>query len=229
MRRGSAPRDGAVRDGAVRDSVTADAGSWPVLAALRELLPFGALQRGQVVATSGWGLLCLALAAGASAAGAWCAAVGLPAAGIRAAADAGLDPDRMLLVAQPGSGWAQVVATLLDGCDIVMLRLPQRPSAQLRRKLEATIRRHGGVLLVAGEWEGAQTRLTITGQAWTGIGPGHGRLRARRAQVTAEGRGAGARPRSAWLWLPGPDGSVTPAPAPALAPVSAPIYVAAGG
>jgi hypothetical protein len=194
-----------------------------VLPALRELLPSGVLQRGQVVAAGGWGLLCLALAAAASAAGAWCAAVGLPATGIRAAADTGLDPDRMLLVAQPGPGWAQVVATLLDGCDIVMLRPPQHPGAQLRRKLEATTRKHGGVLLVVGEWEGARTRLSVTGQAWTGIGPGHGRLRARYAQVTAEGRGAGARPRSAWLWLPGPDGSVTPASAPASAPAPAPL------
>ena len=54
-----------------------DAGMLPVLPALRGLLPEG-LRRGTVVAVGGWGLLCLAVAAGASAAGAWCAAVGLP-------------------------------------------------------------------------------------------------------------------------------------------------------
>jgi hypothetical protein len=184
----------------------------PVLPALRELLPAGGLQRGHVVATAHGGLLFLALAAAASAAGAWCAAVGLPSLGVRAAADAGLDPDRLLLVAEPGGSWPQVVASLLDGCDVVLLCPPARPAAQLRRKLEAAARRFGSVLLVAGEWEGAQARLLIADQEWAGIGAGHGRLRARRARIVAEGRGAGARARSAWLWLPGPDGTVRAAP-----------------
>lgn len=184
----------------------------PVLPALSGLLTSGGLQRGQVVTTGSWGLLCLALAAGASAAGAWCAAVGLPAAGVRAAADLGVDPGRLLLVAEPGASWPQVVASLLDGCDIILLRPPDRPPAQLRRKLEATARRHGSVLLVAGEWAGAPARLHVARQEWAGLGAGHGRLRARQAQVVAEGRGAGARPRSAWIWLPGPDGAVTAVP-----------------
>ena len=134
----------------------------PVLPALRTLLPGGGLRRGSVVAAGPWSLLCLALAAGASAAGAWCAVVGLPQLGVAAAADVGLDPDRMLLVADPGTGWPQVVASLLDGCELVLLRPPDRPSAQVRRRIEATVRRFGGVLVVAGEWDGAQTRLSVT-------------------------------------------------------------------
>jgi len=179
----------------------------PVLPALRELLG-GDLRRGSVVATGPWSLLCLALAAGASAAGAWCAVVGLPQLGVAAAADAGLDPDRMLLVADPGAGWPQVVASLLDGCELVLLRPPDRPSAQIRRRIEATVRRFSGVLVVAGEWDGAQARLSVARQEWTGIGTGHGRLRARRVQVVADGRGGAVQPRARWLWLPGPDGSV---------------------
>jgi hypothetical protein len=193
----------------------------PVLPALRELLPAGGLRRGSVVATGRWSLLCLALVAGASAAGAWCAVVGLPQLGVAAAAGAGLVPDRMLLVPDPGPGWPQVVASLLDGCDLVLLRPPDQPPAQARRRLEATVRRSGGVLVVAGDWDGAQTRFTIADQEWTGIGAGHGRLRARRVQVVADGRGSGARARARWLWLPGPDGSVTlaePAPAARWAP-----------
>lgn len=183
----------------------------PVLPALRDLLPAGGLQRGSVVATGQWGLLCLALAAGASAAGAWCAAVGMPQLGVAAAAGLGLAPDRLLLIADPGPGWPQVVASLLDGCELVLLRPPGRPSAQLRRRLEAAVRRFGGVLVVAGEWDGAQTRLAVAHHEWTGIGAGHGRLRACLAQVVADGRGAAAQPRAQWLWLPGPDGSVTAA------------------
>jgi hypothetical protein len=189
-------------------------GILPVLPALRDLLPAGGLPRGQVITAGTWGLLCLALAAGASRSGSWSALVGLPSLGVLAAADAGLDLSRVLLIPEPGTGWAQVVASLLDGCDIVLLSPPERPSAQLRRKLEAAARRHGSVLLVAGEWEGASARLRAVRQEWSGIGAGHGRLRARRVQVLADGRGAAARPRSAWLWLPGPDGAVTAADAP---------------
>ena len=191
-----------------RDDVVTGAGLLPVLPALRELLPGGGLQRGSVVTTGDWGLLSLALAAGAVADGAWCAIVGVPAAGVQAAAQAGLDPERVLLVAEPGPGWTQVVASLLDGFDIVLLRPPEQPSAQLRRKLEAAARRYGSVLVIAGDWPGAQSRLLVADAEWTGIGTGHGRLRARQAQVIASGRGAGERARSAWLWLPGPDGAV---------------------
>jgi len=172
----------------------------PVLPALRELLPAGGLPRGSVVAVGRWSLLCLALAAGASAAGAWCAVAGLPQIGMAAAADAGLDLDRMLLIAEPGTSWPQVGASLLDGCELVLLRPPAQPSAQVRRRLEATVRRFGGVLVVAGDWDGAQTRMLVARQEWTGIGAGHGRLRARRVQVVADGRGAAARSRARWLW-----------------------------
>jgi len=189
------------------EDVVPDGARLPVLPALRGLLP-GGLQCGTVVAVGHWGLLCLAVAAGASAAGAWCAAVGLPQLGVAAAAGAGLDPGRLLLIPDPGAGWPQVVASLIDGCELVLLRPPARPSAQVRIRLAATLRRRGGVLVVAGGWDGAQARLLVVRQEWAGIGTGHGRLRARRVQVTVDGRGAAARLRTEWLWLPGPDGSV---------------------
>jgi hypothetical protein len=206
-----------------RDDVLAGEGMLPVLPALRELLPGGGLQRGSVVTSGAFGLLSLALVAGAVADGAWCAVVGVPAVGMRAAADAGADLDRVVLVTEPGLRWPQVMASLLDGFDVVLLRPPDQPSAQLRRKLEAAVRRYGSALVVAGDWPGAQTRLLVTHTEWAGIGTGHGRLRARRAQVVATGRGAGERPRSAWLWLPGADGAVTAAASgPAGAPASDP-------
>lgn len=211
--------DGTVRSGrdiAPGSGVLSNADLLPVLPALRELLPFGALQRGSVVAAGDWSMLCMALAAGPVASGAWCAAAGIAEFGVVAAADAGLDPARLLLVPDLGPNWAQVVASLLDGCDLVLLRSPDRPSAQVRRRLEAAVRRYGGVLLVAGTWEGAQVRLRVTSQAWTGIGVGHGRLRGRRVRVVADGRGEWSRAQARWLWLPGPDGTVTQADDPAM-------------
>jgi hypothetical protein len=197
-------------------------GMLPVLPALRELLPRGGLARGSVVTVAEFGLLALALVAGASADGAWCGIAGVPEAGVLAAAGLGLEAERTLLVPDPGHAWAQVVASLLDGCDLVLLRPPaQAPplEAQVRRRLEATLRRGRGVLLVAGDWPGAQVRLRVLTQGWTGLGDGHGRLRACCAQVTADGRGEAAVPRTRWLWLPAEDGRVTVAE-PADIPVS---------
>jgi hypothetical protein len=217
-----------------------------VLSALRELLPRG-LARGTVVAVAEFGLLCLALAAAASADGAWCGIAGLPEAGVLAAAGLGLDAGRILLVPDPGPAWPQVTASLLDGCELVLLRPPRpasdlagrsasdlagrpagasaghpaggpagRPAggqfpAQARRRIEATLRRGRGVLIVAGDWPGAQYRLRVVTQRWTGLGDGRGRLRACCAEITADGRGEAAMTRTRWLWLPGEDGGVAPA------------------
>jgi hypothetical protein len=109
-----------------------NSGSLPVLPALRELLPRGGLARGSVVAVAEFGLLCLALAAGASAAGAWCGIAGLPEAGVLAAAGLGLDAERTLLVPDPGPAWPQVVASLLDGCEIVLVRPPGQATAPIQ-------------------------------------------------------------------------------------------------
>jgi hypothetical protein len=217
----------------------AGAGVLPVLPALRELLPRGGLTRGSVVTVAEFGLLALALAAGASADGAWCGIAGVPEAGVLAAAGLGLDAERTLLVPDPGHAWPQVVASLLDGCELVLLRPPPQvpspgtprapgtpgtpetlgapeamgvrgaPGAQIRQRLEATLRRGQGVLLVVGDWPGAQVRLRVLTQGWTGLGDGHGRLRACCAQVMADGRGEAAVPRTRWLWLPAEDGRVT--------------------
>jgi hypothetical protein len=182
----------------------------PVLSALRELLPRGGLARGSVLTVTEFGLLALALMVGASAAGAWCGIAGVPEAGVLAAAGLGLDVERMLLVPDPGPAWPQVVASLLDGCELVLLRPPGPAPAQVRRQLDATLRRCRGVLLVAGDWPGAQVRLRVAAQRWIGLGDGHGRLRACRAEVVIEGRGGAAMTRTRWLWLPAEDGTVIP-------------------
>ncbi len=211
---GAAVLPGAGESGAGTEAAgtgTGAAGTFPVVPALRELLPRGGLARGSVVAVPDSGLLCLAVVAAASADGAWCAIAGMPESGLLAGAGLGLDLDRTLLVPDLGTNWPQVVASLLDGCELVLVRLPSRASAQVRQRLEATLRRARGVLVVAGDWPGAQVRLRVTAQGWTGLGDGFGRLRACCAEVMADGRGEAAVAKTRWLWLPAEDGAVAAA------------------
>ncbi len=70
--------------------------------------------------------------------------------GVLAAMGAGVDPGRMILVPEPGPQWAEVTATMLDACEVVLLRPPDRPPAQARRRLETATRRSGAALIVAG-------------------------------------------------------------------------------
>jgi hypothetical protein len=179
----------------------------PALPELAPLLPGGGLRRGTVVSVPRDRPLLTALAAGA-AAGGWCAVVGLPEFGVLAAAGMGLDPERLLLVDEPGGQGAEVVAALAGGVEVVLLRTTSRPGAETTRRLGAVLRRTGSVLLVAGDWSGAQLRLRVDGVRWTGLGQGHGQLRGRQVEVVVEGRGSAARGSSGRLWLPAEDGAV---------------------
>ncbi|MFN2503046.1 MAG: hypothetical protein ABR540_02235 [Acidimicrobiales bacterium] len=188
----------------------------PVLPPLTPLLADGGLRRGSVISTGGSTSLALALLAGASAAGSWCAAVGLSSLGVAAAAEVGIALERFPLVASPPGAeeWAWAVAALLDAVDVVLARPPGPVSEARARRLAARARERSAVLVVAGAqvWPGgADIRLTVTRTAWEGVGAGHGHLRARRVEVVAEGRGAAACARRLPLWLPGPGGGVAPA------------------
>jgi hypothetical protein len=191
------------------------AGDGPVavVPALRPVIPGGALRPGWVVCVggAGRGSLGLALVAGAALGGGWCAAVGLPDLGVVAAVGMGADPERLLLVEEPGRRWPDVVAALIDAVDLVLVRPPERPGPTVVRRLTALARRGRCVLVVDGDWAGAQLRLSVVEAEWEGLGYGHGRLAGRRARVVADGRGAAGAGRAAWVWLPGPDGRVSQA------------------
>ena len=115
-------------------------GVLPVLPALAPLLPDKGLAKGSVVAVDRAGTLCVALITGPSQAGMWCGVVGMPHLGIVAAAEAGTEPGRIMLVPEPGPRWAEVAATMLDACAVVLLRPPGRAPAQARRRLETGCR-----------------------------------------------------------------------------------------
>jgi len=211
--------------------------SLPVAAALRPLLPGGCLRRGGAialsvptsgVATGGTALggtalggtatdgralgatsLLFALLAEASAAGSWCAVVGMPRLGLVAAAEAGMVTDRLALVPSPGPDWVDTVGALLDGLDIVAVATPGGVAPRLAGRIAARARQRGAVLVAVGAWPGADVTLEVVRGAWHGLGQGVGRLRRREVEVVASGRGAAARPRRAHLWLPGPSGALT--------------------
>jgi len=185
----------------------------PVLPALQPLLPHPGLRRGSTVAVTRSAALALALVAGASAAGSWVAAVGLPDLGIVAAAETGVVLERLALVPAPGArAWPTVVAALLDAIDVVLVRSPPGLPAAQARRLIARARERGTVLVPLGPWpQPADLRLAVTASTWHGIGQGHGHLHSRLAEVVATGRGAATRERHTLLWLPSPDGTITPA------------------
>ena len=196
---------------AQRDLVT-------VLPPLRSVIPGGGLRPGSVLGLDGPGAGSLGAALVAGVTGAegvgWCGVVGLPEFGVVAAVGMGADPERLLLVDEPGGRWPDVVAALVEAVDLVLLRLPERPPSTAVRRLSALARKHGCVLTLTGayarDWPGTRLRLRMDDAAWEGLGDGHGVLRGRRVRVTAEGRDAPGRGRQAFVWLPGPDGKVAP-------------------
>ena len=138
----------------------------PVLPELRRLLPGGGLRRGSTIAIhngsasgSGGTSILFALLAAASAAGSWCAVIGLPDLGAVAAAESGIALERLALVPYPGPEWSSVVAALLDGFDVVATAPPGPVAASVATRLAARARQRGGVLVPFGQWSGADVVL----------------------------------------------------------------------
>jgi hypothetical protein len=224
----------------------------PVLPELAGLFPGGGLPRGGTVllgptaesfpglqATGSSSLatvrlpgltsLLLCLLAGTSSGGYWCAVVGLPALGLAAAAELGVDLGHLVLVPRPGSEgcWQSVVATLLETVDLVCLApgAPVRPADA--RRLAARARERCSTLLVLDGasaptgaprelspgparpgrvvacWPGpSDLRCAVRTSSWSGLGHGHGLLSSRQLEAEVGGRGAASRPRRGQLRLP---------------------------
>jgi hypothetical protein len=145
--------------------------------------------------------LALQLVAAPSVAGSWVAAVGLPALGALAAAEAGVVLERLALVPRPGEQWATITAALLDAIDVVLVRPPHRLRHADARKLIARARERGAVLVPIGRWEGADMRLEVVSARWHGVGQGDGHLQGCRMEVVATGRRAAARERRTVVWV----------------------------
>ncbi len=133
--------------------------------------------------------------------------------GLVAAAEAGVNLDRVALVPNPGEELVAVTAALIEGMDIIAVAGTARLGAGDRQRLSARARQRGTVLLPTGGWAGADLELRLVpapGGGWRGVGgDGHGRLRAREVQLRVGGRGAAHHVRTARLLLPGPTGAVS--------------------
>jgi len=185
----------------------------PLDGELEALLPEGALRRGSTLVVTGppaYGAttLGLSLLCGASAAGHWCAAVGLDDPGVVAMAELGIDLRRVVFVPRPRGAWAVAVAELFEGADVVLVRPPARVAHTAARRLRARARERGAVLVVVVEHRDdwpvpSWISLEVTDATWHAPG----RLLERRADVLVTGHGV-LRPRRIALWLPGPRGAV---------------------
>ncbi len=189
---------------------------------LESLLPLGGLRRGSTVAVGGPAAmsLTLALCAKASHDGAWVGMVGLDSLGLRAADEYGLALDRLFLVAAPPDRqWAEIVAIVAEGAELVVARPPKRFMPGDVRRVQARVASRGAVLVFVDDrrlsndaeadlgagWS-PEVRLVTHPLAWEGVGEGHGRLVGRRVVVSVSGR-RNTRPHRVELLLPGPQGT----------------------
>jgi hypothetical protein len=186
----------------------------PVADPFLPLLPDGGLARGRSIACRGVAAtsLTLAMAAAATEAGAWLAVVDVPWLGVEAAAELGIPLERLVRVepaATDATAWADLVAAVLDGFEIVVTRVPRRVNAGVLRRVQSRIQAREGVLLTVGDPGplGVDVAMEVSTPVWEGVDEGAGHLRGRRVTVVSSGRRI-PRPRRAELWLPGPDGVV---------------------
>ncbi len=193
---------------------TASSRLLPVGAPWDRLLPEGALRRGTTVAVhaapgSGGLTLALSLLGGASAAGYWCAVVGVDDPGVVAMVELGVDLRRVLFVPRPRGAWAESAADLFEGVDIAVLRTPSRAAHTAARRLSARTRDRATVLVVLSEpaapWPlPVDLFIEVLEATWQA----HSRLEGRSALIRVSGRGAARRASEHRVSLPDRTGHV---------------------
>ena len=198
---------------------TLDTRALPTHPAIGDLLPGGAITAGGSYTVEGSTTLALSLLQGPSAAGAWCAIVGMPDLGVEAAAGLGLDLDRLAIVPHPGDQWLSVVSALIDVVSVVLVNPPLRDGRvrigeQALGRLSSRLRQREAVLVSMSDWPRADARLSVTRSDWAGIGFGFGRLASRQVTVSSVSSAWAGRTRSRRLWLPGAGSGIEAVSAP---------------
>lgn len=174
---------------AAMQAVSLDTRVLPTAAALQPLLPGGAMKAGVAYSVPGSTSLAMLLLAGPSAAGAWTGVVGVPDFGVEAAAAAGIDLTRLVLVPDPGEHWLTVAAQLADVLNVVLVQPPARPVRDAEAsRLASRLRQRGATLVVLGPWQQAEAVLQVISSRWSGLGAGYGYLAGREAVVAVTAR-----------------------------------------
>ena len=224
----------------VRESVTTAANlahqrTLPVVSGLETLVPSGALQRGSNLAVHGVGAtsFALALAEQAIREGSFMAVIAPSSFGLAACLDFDIPLRRVVQFVLPDNveNWAQAVAAIVEGFDVVVLADQRRATTSQARQLVARNRERGSILIRVGgpAWpDAADLRFDVGSPEWSGLGQGHGHLQARKVAVQVAGRRYRGRKRAHEIMLPALQGGVAPAadvPAPVVVPLVAESFV----
>ena len=137
----------------------------------------------------------------------WVAVSGLPSLGLAAAAEMGVDLERLVLVPAPGAKWLEVTAALADGFDMILARPAARVAPADARRLAARVRQRGAVVVLVdppGWPETPDLVLKILQSRWEGLEEGYGCLGGRKIDIELSGRRAKGQSRRRRLWLPAP-------------------------
>lgn len=168
----------------------------PVLTGLLELRSGGTYE---VAGPS----LAMLLMAGPSAAGAWCAVVGVPQFGVESAQELGVEPERLVMVPEVAPGeMVAVLAALIDVVDVV-LTAPVPVTTGEAARLVARMRERGCLLITWGSWPRPDEQVGWSDIQWQGVGQGHGHLQAR--QATLEVRRGDRVTGTRRVWFPDGD------------------------
>jgi hypothetical protein len=201
--------------------VVAGADLIPLLAPLQLALGIDGLRRGSTVLLAGeegFGAtsLALALLAKATTDGMWCSVVGPLDLGMVAAVELGVDLERLVVVAAPRARVATAIGALVEGCDVVLLRLPLAMSRTEMLRLGARARQRRVLVVLLADprsravaWpEAPDITVQVRSSLFYGIESGGGRIAGRRVGIeTVHRRAAGPR-APVTLWLPSMTGEL---------------------
>lgn len=177
----------------------------PVASQLSFLLPHQGIKSGSVMGYEGATSLLLALLSRPSQEGAWCAVVGFPHLNALAAAEAGVDLQKLALIPHTGSESSRIVATLVDGFDLVVVGkevCENHLNTHVKRQINARVKERGATLFALGSWPETDVVMNSRVASWHGVGRGYGRLTKQDLIVGRGGRGAAQRSLTARLTLP---------------------------
>jgi hypothetical protein len=193
----------------------------PLLLPLQQALGVDGLRRGNTVLIggeegSGATSLALALIAKATTDGMWCSIVGPPDLGVVAAVELGVDLERLVVVASPRTRAATAIGALVEGCDVVLLRLPLAMSRTEMLRLGARARQRRVLVVLLSDprsravaWpEAPDITVQIRSSVFSGIESGSGRIAGRRIEIETVHRRSGGLRAPVALWLPAVTGEL---------------------